>query len=439
MSRGRLVVSSSKPFGHWSGAGLVVANMIGAGVFLSAGFMAQSLGPGLILLAWMVGALLALCGAIAYGALAAAVPESGGEYRYLATYMHPLLGSAAGWASLLVGFSAPVAADALAIGAFANTLHIELSPGLIAVVVILALALAHASGFGSSVWTQNLLVAGKLLLVLGFVTLGIGRGAAAWPQWSPSAGTGTSGAFFGSLVFVMFAFSGWNAAIYAAGEFRDPRHDVPRAMLVGCSAVAVIYLLVNLVFVANLTPESARAVFAYESTRVTLGHVLARQLAGEVGGAVMSSLMIVVMLSAASAMTLAGPRVYAAMASDGFLPSGLTAREGRPPARAIFLQAGIATLLVLSHRLEHLLLNVGALLTLFTALTAFSVLRLPRPKGLRARLTLAAAWVYGVCATLLLCWACKESPSLLLWLVGLALAALVSRAASRRAGRQPGL
>ena len=132
-----------------------------------------------------------------------------------------------------------------------------------------------------------------------------------------------------SLFFIAFAFSGWNAAAYAAGEFKDPKRDVPRAMLIGCALVAVLYLIVNWVFVANLTPAEGKAVFDYEQTRVTLGHVVVRHLVGDWGGRAMSVLALVAFISAASAMTMVGPRVYAAMAEDGFLPRALAARAAR--------------------------------------------------------------------------------------------------------------
>src|SRR5512137_552062 len=176
---------ATKKLGVRSGVGLVAANMIGAGVFLSAGFMAQDMAPGPILLAWVAGAVLALCGAVAYGAVARLVPRSGGEYRYLSELLHPAVGYLGGWASLLVGFSAPVAMDALAAGAFASTIVPGLHPTWAGAAMVVLLTAFHAVGFRASARTQNLLVAVKALLLVGFVGVGLTLGARGWPTWTP--------------------------------------------------------------------------------------------------------------------------------------------------------------------------------------------------------------------------------------------------------------
>jgi len=423
-----------------SGVGIVAANMIGAGVFLSAGFMAQDMGPGTLLLAWLVGALLALAGCRAYASVARLVPRSGGEYRYLSELLHPALGYLAGWASLLVGFSAPVAVDAVASGAFAATLAPGVDARGVGAGLIVTLTALHAAGLQLSKWTQDGLVAVKAILVLGFVAVGLALGHNQWPTWSPPhAGPGFPlPAFMGSLFFIAFAFSGWNAAAYAAEEFKDPERDVPRAMLIGCSLVAVLYLVVNWVFVANLTPARASVVFDYETSRVTLGHLVMRDIVGEAGAKVMSGFVIVALVSSMSAMTFAGPRVYAAMAGDGFLPRALVGRAGQPPVWAIALQGAIALVIVYVHEISQAIQNVGAILTLFAALTALSLFR-ARALGRDARLlppvSLAAAAVYGAAAAWMLYFGFRGRTHLLLWLTLIALAALAAYAvAPRRSG-----
>jgi APA family basic amino acid/polyamine antiporter len=408
--------------------GIVVANMIGAGVFLSAGFMAQDLGPGHILLAWGVGLVLALAGALTYATVAERLPRSGGEYRYLSELLHPALGALAGWASLLLGFTAPIAVDALAAGAFAQLLWPGLPPKAVAVGLVVTLTGLHAWGLEQSLRTQNLLVALKILLVAGFVLLGVLGGSHTWPDWQPPrASEGFPlAAFMGSLFYIAFAFSGWNAAIYAAEEFHSPRRDVPRAMLLGALTVGGLYLLVNWVFVANLTPDQASAVFRYEAERVTLGHLITRGLIGESGAAAMSGLMVVAFASAMSAMTFLGPRVIAAMARDGYLPRGLAGRPGRPPRAALALQAGLCLLIVFFHDLGQVLQNVGAVLTLFSALVALGLLRLglTRGPGRPAGPRLAAAGLVVLSAAWMLYFGFKDSPSLLLWIGAVAGTAL---------------
>ncbi len=431
------MATSGTRLGLFTGFGLVVANMLGAGVFLSAGYMAQDLGPGQILLAWAVGALIALCGTHAYAALALRVPRSGGEYRLLHDLLHPFLGYFAGWVTLLAGFSAPVAANAHAAAAFAATLVPVPYPKLLSAGLVLLLTLLHARRLSVSRFTQDALAVAKIVLVVAFALLGLSAGQSAWPTWTPPhVHDGfPAGPFALGLFYIAFAFSGWNAAIYASEEFRDPRRDVTRAMVLGCAAVAVFYLLVNWVFVANLTPQRASAVFEYETARVTLGHLVATDILGPLGGRAMSVLAVITFLSAMSAMIFAGPRVYAAMAADGFLPRALLARAGRPPSGSVWLQ-GIVTLLLLQWQaLRDLLANVGAILTLVAALTVLGVVRLwlrPGERERPGRGALVSALVYVSAAAWMLFHGIRDSPQVLWWLVALLAVTAVAYAATRR-------
>lgn len=356
--------------------------MVGAGVFLSTGFMAQSLTPGQILGAWVIGALLALCGAVAYAEVARFVPRGGGEYRYLSTLVHPALGYLAGWASLLVGFSAPTALDALAAGAFARAVVPSLEPRLVGAVLIVALTGIHAAGLHLSARVQNGLVAIKVLLLAGFVGVGVVFGSWSWPTWTPPSPAAVPvEALVGSLFFIAFAFSGWNAAIYAADEFQDARRDVPRSMLWGCLAVGALYLVVNFIFVANLTPADGTVVFNYDAftslqgqyDMVTLGQAVVNALLGPIAARVMSGVMVLLFVSAMSAMLLVGPRVYSAMAADGVLPKALAGQAGRPPVGAVLLQGAIAVGLLFTHDVRSVLSNVGAVLVLFAALSVLGL------------------------------------------------------------------
>lgn len=412
-----------------SGVGLVVANMIGAGVFLSAGFMAQELSAGWIMAAWLVGALLAMAGARTYAEASILIPRSGGEYRYLSELIHPAVGYLAGWASLLVGFSAPMAISAYAAAAFSFAVFGSGEPRLGATAVIIVLTLFHSLGLNLSKWTQNGLVIVKGLLVLGFVALGLSVGNNEWPTWVPATGSAEFAPlpFATSLFFVAYAFSGWNAAAYTAEEFRNPKRDVPRAMLIGCAVVGLVYLLVNWVLVANLTPERARVVFSYEEARVTLGHLVAQDLLGEAGSNIMSMGISIVMLSSVSAMLLVGPRVYAEMARDGFLPAALRGKPGVPPRASIVIQGVLAIVLLHLHTIGELLSNVAGVLILFSALVAVGLFfvrhhkpHLPAPR----KPALVAAAVYAASSIWMLYNAFEAQTSLLPWLVVLAVVGL---------------
>jgi APA family basic amino acid/polyamine antiporter len=189
-----------------------------------------------------------------------------------------------------------------------------------------------------------------------------------------------------------------------------------------------LYLFVNWVFVANLTPEQCKVVFTYETARITLGHLIMKNLVGDVGAACMSVLAIVAFISAMSAMTFLGPRVYAAMSRDGFLPRILQGKEGKPPIGAIILQGAIALFLVFAYRLQEVLNNVGAILTLFSALTVFSLFWVcfkRKAFGKPAFSALVAAFFYLMLSGIMLYFGFKQSQSLNLWVGASILLALL--------------
>ena len=424
--------------GYASGVGLVVANMIGAGVFLSAGVRAQQLRPGAVLLAWVVGAGLAVAGTIAYGAIVRACPRSGGEYRFLSELLHPFAGYLAGWTSLLVGFSAPIAASALAAGHFARTIWPAARPVAVAAALVVGLTVVHALGFRTSTRAQNVLVVLKGALLFAFVLIGLSHAPLAWPSWEPPHPPAQPwSAFAGSLFFVSFAFSGWNAAVYAAAEFRDPRRDVPRAMWTGCLLVAALYLAVNWVFVASLTPDRAAVALTYETDRVTLGHLVMRDALGPSGAAAMSGLTIAALVSSMSAMVFVGPRVYAAMAEDGYLPAVLRGTGTAPPPAAIVLQGALALVILFTHPLQEVAQNLGAVLTVFAALTAGALFRVRRRADLAQPSVAerAAAGVFVASSLLLLAVGVQASARLAVWLALALLCGSAGYAWSRRGAR----
>ena len=390
----------------WSGAGLVIANMIGVGVLVSTGYMAQDMSAEPILMAWVLGTGVAICGVIAYSGLIAAIRQSGGEYRFLSDLMHPFLGYVAGWGSLVLGFSAAIAVDAHAIGSFLNTLLPGPDPRLAGAIVIVTITILHAFDTKLSHNGQNLLVSFKLTFLFLFVLLALTLGNNAMPTWSPPNNTGGFPwlKVIENQFWIAFAFSGWNAAVYAAGEFHNPRRDVPRSMMIGLVVVGILYLTINWVFVANLTPADAIAVFSYEETRITLAHLIADDIFGRHGGQIVSILVILAFLSAISAMMMIGPRVYAAMADDGYLPQTFKRRDGKPPLNATLLQAAVSLLFLFSHTLREAVLAASAFLLLFTALTAASLFRLRRHnrKPYPARYQLVASAIFMLAVAVIL-------------------------------------
>lgn len=358
--------SKVRQIGLVSATALVVANMIGTGVFTTTGFLFADLpSRSAVLLCWLVGGCIAMLGAICYSALARSLPESGGEYFFLSRTVHPAAGYVGGWISLFVGFSAPIAAAAFALGEYTKTWFPSVTPKWIGTIALLIFTSAHAFNVRGGLRLQNGIVALKILLIFIFIgTAVVKLDAPAPPPSSPI----TFGAFSVSLVWIYFAYSGWNAAVYIGGEVANPERNLPRAMIFGTGLVIVLYLSLNAVFVFA-APHSELA-----------GHVdVARIAAVAIGGngfaEFTTALIAVALLTSISAMTMAGPRVYAKMAEDGFLPSWF--RSARAPAtNAVLLQFMVVLLMLWIPDFPDLAKYIGFTLGIGTALTVVGMMRM---------------------------------------------------------------
>ncbi|MBT8492982.1 MAG: APC family permease [Deltaproteobacteria bacterium] len=355
----------------WSGVGLVVASMVGTGVLVSNGFMLGALSAGQIFAVWIVQAGLAIVGAIAYARISRLIPRSGGEFRYLSELFHPGLGYLAGWTSLLVGFAAPVAGAAATAGSFAEEIGMPLPARATAAIVILAVTGFQMFDMRAAKWSQNLFVTIKVTLFVALVGIGFALGSHELPEQTLGNGAPVE-VFVINFFFAAYAFSGWNASIYAAEEFRKPGRDVARSMIIGTLAVTALYLLVTYVFVFNLTPEDTASI---QGSMERGAHLIVAKLLGPGAAVVASFGIILVLVSSCNAMTLVGPRVNAAMAGDGYLPKIFRSREGKPPTASVALQGAIAMALMLTHSIKGLIQNVGIMLTLMSALTVLGLVR----------------------------------------------------------------
>jgi APA family basic amino acid/polyamine antiporter len=311
--------------------------MIGAGVFTSSGFALADLGtPARVLLAWALGGASALSGALCYGALARTLPESGGEYTFLARTLHPLAGFLAGWISLLAGFTGPIAAAALGLSAYLDsTFELGGDPRWIGTAAILAAGGLHGLRLTPGVVAQNAVVGLKLALIGVFLALGAWKLRALPPPSAPP-GPFDPGALAISLVWISFAYSGWNAAAYVAGEVRDPERNLPRALLAGTALVTAAYLALNAVFVLAAPLEALAG-------KAEIGAIAAEALGGPALRRLLTAIVALALYTSVSSMVMSGPRVYARMAADGFLPRFFAAGT-EVPGRAILLQvAGSAS------------------------------------------------------------------------------------------------
>jgi len=352
--------------------------MVGAGIFTTSGFLVRDLGsPGRVLAAFAVGGFIALLGALSYGALARRLPESGGEYLFLSRTLHPSIGFTAGWLSLLVGFTAPLAAAAAAFGAYTDPWFPVLGFREIGTLLILVTAAIHAVHVAGVAILQNLAVGVKLLLAFGFAAwafLQTPTPVSAGPF--PANVDSFSWATFGvSLVWVSFSYSGWNAAVYVGGEVRHPGKNLPRALLFGTGVVVLLYLALNGAFF--------RAPVEELSGRLTVGRIAAEHLGGERAGDFLAALIALALFTSASALVMSGPRVYQKMARDGLFPNFLKGASG-PPRAAILLQASLALLMLWGAAYDSLLTYIGFTLGLSTAATVVGLLWLRVREGAQA-------------------------------------------------------
>jgi APA family basic amino acid/polyamine antiporter len=363
--------------GFAAASAIVVSSMIGTGIFTTTGLMV-SMGAtgGDILLAWAIGGVVALCGALCYAEIGANLPHSGGEYHYLSRLLHPALGFMSGCVSLIVGFAAPIAAAAMGMHIYLGRIIADWPVRAMAAATILVLSLLHAYDVRLGSRVQTALTALKILLIAAFIG-GVWFGAGNVSQLSSvdfEPALGASSQFAVVLVFVSFAYSGWNASAYIGAEIANPSRALPRSLIAGTVAVALIYLLINLSY---LSAAPLSAISGVES----VAHTVAERLWGETGGRVVSTAIALTLVVPVSAMILIGPRVAEAMARDRLMPGFFARLNSRGvPSYAVFLQAALAAAVAVTSSFDSLLVYIGFTLNIFAALTVLSLFRL-RARG----------------------------------------------------------
>jgi basic amino acid/polyamine antiporter, APA family len=366
---------------------VVVASMVGAGILTTTGFMlARVETPAAVLLCWALAGLVALCGALSYAELATMMPQSGGEYCYLRDIYGPGFAFLTGWISFFVGFSAPIAASAVAAAAYFSSAGLlpstPLASKICGVVIVLALTAIHYRGGRTGTTTQNLLTAVKLALLVLFCVAGFASSRGGWTALSqapPLSVTHWSGMGL-ALLFASFAYSGWNASSYIAEEVENPARNLPRSLVLGTVMVIALYLAINLLLFYAVPTDALSGV-------VAVGAVAAQHLFGPVAATAVSGLLGLALLSSLSAYVLSGPRVYYAMARDGlFFPF---ARRVHPrfetPSLAIVAQGVCAAVMAVTGTFEQLLTYIAFALGIFPWFAVLGVLLLRRREPQRER------------------------------------------------------
>ncbi|SDY19689.1 APC family permease [Nitrosomonas sp. Nm33] len=369
--------------GWFTASCVLVSSVVGTGIFTTTGFMARDLGhPGLILSVWLVGALIALAGALSYSELGAAFPVAGGEYTYLRRAYGPFVGFLSGWTSFTIGFSAAIAAGAVSFAAyFLQLFSLDDERGPLSTALALALLWSitgfHLAGGGAGGALQRSLTVLKVGAIFLFMIAGLMFGTGDWAHLAPTNTQPalTIGSYVVSLIFVLYAYSGWNTAAYLAGEITDPARTIPRTMIGGTLFVALLYLLLNgFYFYALPVTELATPPLLPVADKV------ARAMLGLEASRFVTAILCLSIAGAVSAMVWVGSRVYYAMAQDELIPSVFANISGRQraPLNAILLQSLWASALILSGSFEQLVIYSGFALVIFSALAVGAVLILRR-------------------------------------------------------------
>ncbi len=363
---------------------VVIANMVGTGVFTSLGFQLLEIRSAFVLLMlWAVGGVAAFCGAMTYAELGAAMPRSGGEYNFLARIYHPAAGFVSGWVSATIGFAAPTALAAITFAAYATSIlpggSSDFLEKALAAALVTGVTLIHASTRRNSGGLQVIFTILKVCVILGFCLAALT--IADVPQaisFLPSAGDGvllTSGAFAVSLIYVSYAYTGWNAATYLSSELENPQRTLPFILMTGTLVVMLLYLALNFTFL-SVAPMDAMA------GELEVGYIAAQSAFGDLGGRFTGLVLALLLISTVSAMTLAGPRVLQVIGEDFHALRFLAAKNSDGiPSTAIFFQSFLAVVFVLTSSFESILIFAGFTLALnsFATVLGVFVLRLRQP------------------------------------------------------------
>ena len=354
--------------------------MVGTGIFTSLGFQIVDIKSVFaLLMLWVVGGLVAMSGALSYGELASKLPRSGGEYHFLSKIYHPLLGFLAGWVSFLVAFSAPTALAAMAMASYSHAFFGSGDEILLALSIVIILSLIHSFQIRFGGRFQRIVTFLKIALILFFIiagffitdhqTLDLIPGKEDWSQIF-------SGSFAVSLIYVSYAFSGWNASVYITDEIKDPAKNIPRSLILGTSIVIILYLLLNYIFLYT-TPMLEM------EGKIEIGFLSATYIFGDYGGRLMALLITLLLISTVSAMIWIGPRVTMVMGEDYRILRFLSKKNKfNVPVVAIWVQTTITIVLIVSSTFDKVLVYAGFIMNLFTLLSVAGlfILRIKHPE-----------------------------------------------------------
>ena len=364
--------------GYAAAISLVIANMIGVGIFTSLGFQLFDLNNYYsILLLWLLGGLHAILGSFCYSELSAAFPKSGGEYHFLKISFGNFTGFLSGWTSAILGFAAPITAAAYAFSKyFGNLFESGFHPTLMAMIIIILITIIHCFRINTGARFQVFLTTGKVILIIVFILTGLymffqNKYSDVHTNFIFSKqiflDLFTPG-FWVGLIFVSYAYSGWNASAYVIDEVENPKKNVPKSIIVGTLMVTVLYVLLNYVFLISANADELRG-------KEDVAYISALRIFGKHGALIVSSIISFLLISTISSMVMVGPRVIKRIALD-YNEFNFFSKHNKNgvPIRAILLQSGISILLLITSSFEFIVTCIGFVLCIFTTLTSLAVI-----------------------------------------------------------------
>jgi len=387
-----------KQIGLTTAIAVIVTNMIGAGVFTSLGFQLAGIqSPFAIFLLWLLGGVIALCGAAVYAELGVRFPRSGGEYNFLSNTIHPMAGFLAGWLSATVGFAAPIALSAKGFGFYLSRALPQIEPSFAACLCVLALCLIHSVSVREGTIFQNAVTACEVILIIFLIIVGLFISSHQPISFVPDIRSFKdvfSSPFAVSLVYVFYSYSGWKASTYIVSEIRDPQKNLPASLITATLMVTILYILLNMTFLYTAPINELRGV-------LEVAHVSSVKIFGSSGAKIMSIIISIVFIGSISGMTLAGPRVLNVMSEDYPLFKPFLKRNSYgSPYIAIVFQSCVALFLVISSTFEAIITYIGFALSLSTCLTVIGIF-IVRSKGADSEISYKC-WGYPVTPILFL-------------------------------------
>lgn len=358
---------------------LVVACMIGTGVFTSLGFQLMDVkNTYSIIILWVLGGIFALIGAFTYAELGTHFKESGGDYIFLSRIFHPFVGYLYAWTSLCVGFSAPIGIAAMAMISYLEPINPSIFNTWFGIAIIIILTSVHSISIKRSGQVQDITTYIKVAFVIAFIVIGFwvspsGENAIllddSWQKELFLPG------FAVSLIYVTYAYTGWNSAAYIIDEIREPIKNLPKALILGTILVTIIYVLLQLVLLKHASVDQL-------SGQVEVATISFSNLFGDRGVLWIGVFIGIQLIATISGYLWVGSRIIYAMAEEHPLWSKLVYKNKLDiPTRALWIQAVIAIALTLTGTFEQVLLYASFVLQLMGTLTIASLLWVKRKSG----------------------------------------------------------